>query len=89
MCQFSENGEAGLTKLTREKAALTTLNIIKTYKKKPQYCYWGVNKKTLATTYSSNLLWLVPSATSVLTSEFGMGSGVSHSLWPPGKFVES
>ena len=43
-------------------------------------------KKNLATTYSPNLLWLVPSATRVLTAEFGMGSGVSLSLWPPEKY---
>ena len=29
----------------------------------------------------------LPSALSVFTSEFGMGSGGSRSLWPPGKLV--
>jgi hypothetical protein len=41
----------------------------------------------------SDLLWHAregtrPSALSVFTSEFGMGSGGSRSLWPPGKLVK-
>jgi hypothetical protein len=48
-------------------------------------------KKSLAATYSSTLLCAVPSAMKGLTSEFGMGSGVSLSLLPPSKnlFKES
>ena len=42
-------------------------------------------KKNLATTYSSALLSAVPSAIKNLTSEFGMGSGVSFSLKSPRK----
>ena len=40
-------------------------------------------KKNLAATYSSVLLCTVPSAMKGLTSEFGMGSGISPSLLPP------
>ena len=47
----------------------------------------GEDKKTLAATYSSILLRTVPSAMRGLTSEFGMGSGISLSLLPPGKLV--
>ena len=47
----------------------------------------GMSKKTLAATYSSVLLRTVPSAMRGLTSEFGMGSGISLSLLPPGKLV--
>ena len=47
----------------------------------------GWCKKTLAATYSSILLRTVPSAMRGLTSEFGMGSGISLSLLPPGKLV--
>ena len=42
-------------------------------------------KKSLAATYSPILLCIVPSAKRGLTAEFGMGSGVSLSLLPPGK----
>lgn len=42
-------------------------------------------KKNLATTYSPTLLCAVPSAMKGLTSEFGMGSGISPSLVSPGK----
>ena len=42
-------------------------------------------KKSLATTYSPTLLCAVPSAMKGLTSEFGMGSGISPSLLPPSK----
>ncbi len=45
-------------------------------------------KKNLAATYSPSLLRQVPLATRVLTSEFGMGSGVSLSLLPPEKIDE-
>ena len=38
-----------------------------------------------AATYSPTLLCAVPSAMRGLTSEFGMESGISPSLWPPGK----
>ncbi len=40
-------------------------------------------KKSLAATYSPTLLCAVPSAMKGLTSEFGMGSGISLSLMPP------
>lgn len=40
-------------------------------------------EEKLAATYSSILLRIVPLATKGLTAEFGMGSGVSPSLWPP------
>ena len=42
-------------------------------------------KKSLAATYSPTLLCAVPSAMKGLTSEFGMGSGISLSLLPPSK----
>lgn len=42
-------------------------------------------KKSLAATYSPTLLRAVPLAMKGLTSEFGMGSGISPSLLPPGK----
>lgn len=45
----------------------------------------NINKKTLATTYSSTLLCVVPSAKKGLTSEFGMGSGITPSLLSPRK----
>ena len=44
-------------------------------------------KKTPATTYSPNLLWLVPSAQCRFTSEFGMGSGGANMLLSPGKIL--
>ena len=40
--------------------------------------------KNLAATYSPTLLCAVPSASKSLTSEFGMGSGVTPPLKPPG-----
>jgi hypothetical protein len=46
----------------------------------------GVDKEKLAATYSPILLSIVPLATRGLTAEFGMGSGVSPSLWPPEKY---
>ncbi len=42
-------------------------------------------KISLAATYSPTLLCVVPSARKGLTSEFGMGSGMTPSLLPPGK----
>ena len=42
-------------------------------------------KKSLAATYSPTLLRAVPLAMRGLTSEFGMGSGISLSLLPPSK----
>jgi hypothetical protein len=36
-------------------------------------------------TYSGMAIATLPSAQNVFTSEFGMGSGGSRSLWPPGK----
>jgi hypothetical protein len=44
-------------------------------------------KKNLAATYSPTLLRAVPSAIKGLTSEFGMGSGISPSLLPPGQTI--
>lgn len=41
--------------------------------------------KNLAAPYSSTLLSVVPSAKKDLTSEFGMGSGITPSLLPPEK----
>jgi hypothetical protein len=41
--------------------------------------------KSLAATYSPTLLCAVPSAMKGLTSEFGMGSGISPSPLPPSK----
>ena len=43
------------------------------------------HKKSLAASYSSILLCIVPSAMKGLTAEFGMGSGVPPSLLPPSK----
>ena len=46
-------------------------------------------KKRLATTCSPTVLTAVPSALEVLTTEFGMGSGVAPPLWlPAGKCWE-
>ena len=44
--------------------------------------------KSLAATYSPTLLCAVPSAMKGLTSEFGMGSGISPSPLPPSKIVK-
>ena len=41
--------------------------------------------RSLAVTYSSVAKATLPSALNVFTSEFGMGSGGSRSLWPPGE----
>ena len=47
------------------------------------------SKKRLATTCSPTVLTAVPSALEVLTTEFGMGSGVAPPLWlPAGKCWE-
>ena len=56
-------------------------------KKSPQEESPPGRRKNLAATYSPILLRIVPSATRGLTAEFGMGSGVSLSLWPPEKAV--
>ena len=40
-------------------------------------------------TYSHMAEATLPSAQNVFTSEFGMGSGGSRSLWPPGKLFET
>ena len=58
----------------------------KNFKKKSPYRGFlqGI-KKNLAATYSPTLLCAVPSAMKGLTSEFGMGSGISPSLLPPSK----
>ena len=53
-------------------------------KKTSNFRYLSMNK-SLATTYSPTLLCAVPSAMKGLTSEFGMGSGISPSLMPPSK----
>ena len=46
-------------------------------------------EKRLATTCSPTVLTAVPSALEVLTTEFGMGSGVAPPLWlPAGKCWE-
>ena len=62
-----------------------------------KFCKVGINKKgfrtcilkpeikSLAATYSPTLLCVVPLAMKSLTSEFGMGSGISSSPMPPGK----
>ena len=60
---------------------------IKLKQKKAPASFLTGAKKNLATTYSPILLRIVPSATRGLTAEFGMGSGVSPSLWPPEKFA--
>ena len=54
-------------------------------KKKPQKITLLGRKKNLAATYSPTLLCAVPLAMKGLTSEFGMGSGISPSLMPPRK----
>ena len=54
-------------------------------KKSPRKKLLRGEEKNLAATYSPILLRIVPSATRGLTAEFGMGSGVSLSLWPPEK----
>src|SRR5690606_25780301 len=47
----------------------------------------GFRFKSLAVTYSRMGKPTLPSALDVFTSEFGMGSGGSRPLWPPGKPV--
>ena len=44
-------------------------------------------KKSLAAIYSPLLLRKVPSTTKSLTSEFGMGSGISSYALPPGEIL--
>ena len=58
-------------------------------KKRPHFPIRIVWPKNLAATYSPILLCIVPSAMRGLTSEFGMGSGVSLSLLPPSKNLSS
>jgi hypothetical protein len=55
------------------------------WQKKGLSCEQLRRKKNLAATYSPTLLCAVPSAMRGLTSEFGMGSGISLSLMPPEK----
>ena len=45
--------------------------------------------KSLAVSYSRMIIATLPSALSCFTSVFGMGTGGSNSLWPPGKLVET
>ena len=54
---------------------------------KSKKTYQGV-RKNLAATYSPTLLSAVPSAMKGLTSEFGMGSGISSSPMPPEKMCQ-
>ena len=55
-------------------------------KKKPQEkCFLGFSNKCLAVTYSHTANAALPSALVRFTSEFGMGSGGSIPLLPPGK----
>ena len=49
----------------------------------------GFRIKSLAVSYFHMGSPTLSSALSGFTSEFGMGSGGSHSLWPPGKLVDS
>ena len=49
----------------------------------------ATTEKKLAATYSPTLLCAVPSASRGLTSEFGMGSGISPSSLPPVKALSS
>ena len=57
--------------------------------KKPQgtFAPWGFGIKCLAMTYSHMASATLPSAQSRFTSEFGMGSGGTNSLWSPDKLV--
>ncbi len=52
-------------------------------KKSIQTLVWMLRKKRLATTCSPTVLTAVPSALEVLTTEFGMGSGVAPPLGSP------
>ncbi len=54
-------------------------------KKSPNTLRIRAKIKSLAATYSPTLLCVVPSAMRGLTSEFGMGSGISLSPVPPSK----
>ena len=69
--------------------------ILKTGKKKAQTGSLGLSLrhkglyKNLAVTYFRMGTPTLSSAMTRFTSEFGMGSGGSMSLWPPGKTVES
>ena len=64
---------------------VNTLNHTKKYPAtRTGYCFI----KSLAVTYFHMGNPTLSSALSSFTSEFGMGSGGSHSLWPPGKLVE-
>src|SRR6056297_3508655 len=55
------------------------------YKKNPVPYWYGVLNKCLAVTYSHTANAALPSALLRFTSEFGMGSGGSTVLLPPGK----
>jgi hypothetical protein len=54
-------------------------------KKKPvEKISTGFWKKSLAVSYFRMKKIILSSALSVFTTEFGMDSGGTHSLWPPG-----
>jgi hypothetical protein len=59
--------------------------------KKPQTLLcsgvWGLGDKRLAVSYSRMVDATLSLALSRFTSVFGMGTGGSNSLWPPGKAV--
>src|SRR3546814_21169455 len=57
--------------------------------KNPDACASGsVVFKTLAVSYSHMAAATLSSALSRFTSVFGMGTGGSNSLWPPGKLAD-
>lgn len=70
-----------------EKSEVKPTRQIPENKKPSSGCPNEGGDENLAATYSPILLSIVPSATRGLTAEFGMGSGVSLSLWPPEKMA--
>src|ERR1700744_3869864 len=54
-------------------------------KNPPDFRPGGSSFKSLAVSYSHIVIATLPSALSRFTSVFGMGTGGSNSLWPPGK----
>jgi hypothetical protein len=58
-------------------------SVIQKQKGLSRYAQLRPEIKSLAATYSPTLLCAVPSAMKGLTSEFGMGSGISLSLMSP------
>jgi hypothetical protein len=85
MILVSANEEAATRPLATRPIACTVADCATNKKKKaPVPKHRGLfAMRSLAVTYSSVAKATLPSALNVFTSEFGMGSGGSRSLWPP------